>query len=130
MVMNITFMCKVAHNTTPKSEATRRSRSWIERRRPLEDLQLMFQQQKQQVPSSQEKPVQDNPVEEEPVEEQRINVSPEAKEKLTSVGGHRSEIRVEARGTGPLICRPGLTRHKDYSQQRPGGVGLSDVMFR
>lgn len=64
------------------------------------------------------------------MEEQQIHVSPEAKEKLTSVGGFRSEVRVESGGPGPLICRPGLTRHKDYSQQRPEGVGLRDVMFR
>lgn len=45
-------------------------------------------------------------------------------------GGHRSGVRVEPGGPGPLICSQGLTRHTDYSQQWPGGAVLSDVMFR
>lgn len=119
--MNITFMCMVARKTTPKSDTTIRSKSWTEKRRSLKDLQLMFPQRMQQVPSPQEKPVKDKPVAEEPVEEQGVNVSPEAKEKLSSDGGHRS---VWSLGVwDPLICRPGLTRHKDYNQQRPGGGG-------
>lgn len=64
------------------------------------------------------------------MEKQCRDVSPEVKEKLPSVGGHRSGVRVEPRGPGPFICRLGLTRHTDYSQHRALGVGLSDVMFR
>lgn len=87
-MINITFRCEAADKTTQNNDATIRSRSWTGKGL-LKDLQQVFPQEEQQVP--QKEPVEDKPVKKEPVEEQYGDLSPEAKEKLPSVGG--SQVR-------------------------------------